>query len=99
MSCNNAVPTPFNSTSIEYGKFNSSLNPHEINTIEQAAELIASTYNLPSANVVYKYSPNVITNDGTWHFIDKTTGISYSYDYYFTKTVSKQTNTLGCNII
>ncbi len=89
MTSINPAPVAFSPMTIEYAEFNSNSESSKINTIEKAAELISKTYKLPVKNIVYKYAPNISTNDGTWHFIDKTTGINYDYDYYFTKSVYK----------
>jgi hypothetical protein len=52
-----------------------------IPTMAQAATEIADQHRFPVGQLVSKYPPNIRTDDGCYHFINKSNGYTYCYKY------------------
>lgn len=56
-------------------------NIPSIPTMAQAATEIADQHRFPVGQLVSKYPPNIRTDDGCYHFINKSNGYTYCYKY------------------
>ncbi len=56
-------------------------NIQPIPTMSQAAQIIADQHRFHVGQLVSKYPPNIRTDDGCYHFVNKVNGYDYCYKY------------------